>query len=213
MGYLFIDVETYIGEKDSNSGLNPFLEESKIILICFNFYNAFILTEKNIIPPTIYKEWDSSEKDILVKFYNFLKNKVKEDPHIKLVGFNNIKFDLPYLFARLLYYKIDSPEELHKNLFQLPHHIDLGQISMITSQRMTKKKEFYNVNHNEVNKFFELKQKVNSGKKLSEYYKNKKFDKIIDYAKEEFNFEMLYILLRRFVHIKKTMEKVPNLKK
>lgn len=213
MGYFFIDIETYVDKVNKDTGLNPYHPKSKVIAISFNFYNAFILTEKNIISPTVYKEWESSEEEILSKFYNFLKKKVETDPHIKLVGFNHIKFDLPYLFARLLYHKIDSPKNLHKNLFQTPHHIDLEQISMITSQRMYKKKEFYNVNHNEVNKFFEIPLKSESAVKLSEYYRNGEFDKIEKYMKEEFNFEMIYILLRRFIHAKKNMEKIPNLKK
>ena len=212
MGYFFVDIETYIDEKNNDTGLNPYYPESKVIVISFNFYNSFILTEKNIIPPTIYKEWESSEKEILSKFYNFLKNKVESDPHIKLVGFNHIKFDLPYLFARLLHHKIDTPENLHKIIFQTPHHIDLSQIGMITSQRMFNKKEFYNVNHNECCRFFELPEKSESGIKVSEYYNNHEFDKIEKYVIGEFILEHLYILLRRFIHAKKTMEKIEGLK-
>ena len=213
MGYLFLDIETYIDKENEDTGLNPYYPNSKVISIAFNYYNSFILTEKDIIPPTTHKEWKSNEKEILVKFYNFIKDKVKSDKHIKLVGFNHIKFDLPYLFSRLVYHNVDTPSEIHKVLFQLPHHIDLAQISMITSQRMNKKKEFYNVNHNDINKFFDLKLKEENAKKLSEYYRNGKFELIEDYITQEFNFEIIYILLRRFVHAKKTMEKIADIKK
>ena len=206
MAYLFLDIETYIDKETPETGLNPYFLNSKIIAIVFNYYNAFVLTEKNIIPPTIYKEWDSSEKEILKKFYDFAKRKVETDPHIKFVGFNLIKFDLPYLFARLKYYEIDKEENIHKILFQKPHHIDLGQVSMITSSRMKKRKEFYNVGRREINKFFNIPIKTEDGRKLSEYYRNKQFKKIIDYIKKESKFELLYINLRRQIHAKKTMD-------
>lgn len=204
--YLFVDIETYIDKQNPETGLNPYLPNSKIITIAFNYYDAFVLTERNIIPPTIYREWESSEKEILEKFYNFVKRKVEISPHIKIVGFNHIKFDLPYLFARLAHYEVDEKENIHKILFQSPHHIDLGQVSMITSSRMKKRKEFYNVGQREVNKFFNIPIKTEDGKKLSEYYCNKQFKKIIDYIKKEFKFELLYINLRRHIHIKKTMD-------
>lgn len=204
--YLFIDIETYIDKQNPETGLNPYYFNSKIITIAFNYYDAFVLTEKNIIPPTIYKEWESSEKEIVEKFYNFVKKKVEISPHIKIVGFNHIKFDLPYLFARLAYYEIDKKENIHKIFFQLPHYIDLGQISMITSSRMKQRKEFYNVSQKEVNKFFNLPIKAEGREKLSEYYRNKQFEKIIEYIKEEFRVEQIYINLRRHIHNKKTMD-------
>lgn len=209
--YFFIDIETYIDKQNPETGLNPYYPNSKIIAIAFNYYDAFVLTEKNIIPPTIYKEWESSEKEILERFYNFIKRKVETSPHIKIVGFNHIKFDLPYLFARLTYYEIDKKENIHKILFQLPHHIDLGQASMIISSRMKKRKEFYNVSQVEVKKFFNMPIQAKGRDKLSDYYRNKQFEKIIEYIKEEFQSELIYINLRRHIHNKRTMD--PSSKK
>ncbi len=207
MGYLFLDIETFVDEINKKSGLSPFFSESKIISIAFNYYNQFILTDKNIIPPTILKEWESSEEEIIKKFYNFIKNKVQSDPHIKLVGFNLIKFDLPYLLFRIVHYKIDEPKNIYEILFTRPHHIDLAQIGMTTSQRMKIRKEFYNVNQKEINKFFGLPVKEGSGVMLSSYYRNGEYDKITNYIKQEFQFEKLYVLLRRHLHSKRTMEK------
>jgi len=207
MGYFFLDIETYIDPEDELSGLNPYKSNSKVIAIAYNYYPDFILTENKIMPPTILKEWESDEKNILKEFYQFLQKKVEEDEHIKLVGFNHIKFDIPYLSARIDTHQIDGKQNIHNTLYVKPHHIDLGQLAMTSSQRMKFKKEFYNVSIIEVCNFFGIPPKKESAKKVSEYYQQAEYQKILDYIDSEFNFEKLYISLRRHFHSKRTMEK------
>lgn len=204
MGYLFFDIETYVDPKEKTSGLNPYKESSKILAVAYNYYNAFILVEKNIMPPTILKEWEIGEKELLSTFYNSWADILERDKHLKIVGFNQIKFDIPYLFARMQINSIKSVEELFDILYRRPHYIDLGQVSMVVSGRMAEKKEFYNVNQEEANKFFDIPFKKSKGTIVSECYLAKDYDGIIDYIKEEFTFEKLYINLRRHIHKKGT---------
>jgi len=205
MGYLFIDIETFIDKELPESGLNPYLKTSKILSIAYNYYDEFHLTEKKIKNPTILKEWESSEKDILIKFYRFLKMKVEDDNFIKIVGFNQLKFDMSYLFARLIMNKIAEPEETYKMLYQRPHCIDLGQISQILSKN--KYKEIFNVNQATANRFFGIPVRKGKGTDYTIYYVNKEYNKYIKAVYDEFVFELLYIHLRRHIYKKKTMVK------
>ena len=205
MGYFFIDTETYIDKEIPESGLNPYISSSKVICIAYNYYDEFHLSEKHIKKPTILKEWETSEADILGKIYTFLKLKIDADKHLKIIGFNNLKFDMTYLFGRLVVNKIASPQEIYDIFYRKPHYIDLGQLSQIISNN--KFKEILNISQKDAIKFFDLPAKKGSGKDITNFYKNKEFDKIIDYINEEFSFELLYINLRRHIYQKRTMEK------
>jgi hypothetical protein len=205
MGYFFLDVETFIDKENKSSGLNPYTSESKILAIAYNYYNEFKMNEKFIRPPTILKEWEEGEKEILNKFYNFIKIKLPDDKHFKFIGFNCIKFDLTYLLGRLEHHKIDSKEDIYENLFRLPHVIDLGQLAQIISNNRFK--EIMNINQKEANKFFDIPVKKGSGKDVTIYYNNKEYEKILDYIKEEFTFETLYLKLKRHMFNKKNNEK------
>lgn len=205
MGYFFIDIETYIDAENPQTGLNPFLKSSKVISISYNYYNEFHLSEKHIKEPTILKGWESSELEILKKIYTFLKLKTADDKHIKIIGFNHLKFDMSYLFGRMIVNKIAEPEEVYSIFYVKPHYIDLGQLSQIISNN--KFKEILNISQKQANKFFNLPVKKASGKDVTKFYLNKEYDKIVEYIKEEFYFELLYINLRRHIYKKKTMVK------
>ena len=85
MGYFFFDIETFIDDDNTSSGLNPYTNKSKVLSIAFNYYNEFKINEKFIRTPTILKEWEDGEKEILHKFYNFIKIKIPDDPHFKFI--------------------------------------------------------------------------------------------------------------------------------
>jgi hypothetical protein len=205
MGYFFIDIETFIDPEQPESGLNPYLKNSKILSVAYNYYDEFHLGEKHITPPTILKEWELSEVAVLNKIYTFLKLKIEKDKNIKLMGFNNLKFDMTYLFGRLIQNKIASPEEIYDVFYRKPHYIDLGQLSQIISNHRFK--DILNIGQKQANGFFGLPEKNGSGKDVTKFYLKKEYDKIEQYIKEEFTFELLYIRLRRHIYSKKTMVK------
>ena len=73
MGYLFLDIETYVSPDDDASGLNPFRPASKVLSIAYNYYDGFKVKESEIRKPTILKEWEDGEKKILTKLWDFLR--------------------------------------------------------------------------------------------------------------------------------------------
>jgi len=198
MGYLFFDIETNVGINEPESGLNPYKEESKVLSIAYNYYSEFKLSEKILKKPTILKSWESDEKFILEEFYNFLKIKNESDQHLKLIGFNHIKFDIPYLIGRLNINNISTKNEVFDTLYRVPHFIDLAQLSQIVNRN--KFKEILNINQLSANRFFGIPLKKVSGKKVTEYFRNKEYDKIIEYIYSEFTFELLYLKLKKYIY-------------
>jgi len=191
MGHLFLDIETYASKDNGETSLNPYEKGAKAILIAYNYYTGFKPPGKEEIrPPIFLKEWESSEKDILQKFYSFLSATFKKDPHLKITGFNILKFDLPYLFGRMKLNGIATERELHDLLFR-PFGIDLFQVSALLSEKTRKYEQLWGISHKDASKFFGLQEKEGNGLDCSGYYDKKEFDRITKYCTEEFNFEQL----------------------
>ena len=191
MGHLFLDIETYISKGDGNSALNPYKDDSKVLVISFSYYGGFKPPAKaQVREPVFLKEWESSEKEILAAFYNFLKKTMKTDPYLKICGFNILKFDIPYLFGRMNSQNIAGKEELYDLLFR-PFGIDLMQLSAIISEKTKKHGQLWGANHKETSAFFKLQVKEGTGADVSAFYDKKEFGKIMKYCQEEFNLEQM----------------------
>lgn len=204
MGYLFLDIESFVDPKDERSGLNPYHKESKILVISYNYYGShnYPLSQQ-IKKPTFLFEWEEgSEKKLLQKFFSELKTIFKKDPMLKVVGFNHLAYDLSYLFARMSHHKIDSDKELFDFLFSLPRHIDLAQLGMALSEKTKKDQDFRCISQKVINSYFDIPIKEETGKDVSKHYLNKNFEKIKKYCEEEFTFEMLYAsILEYFLRV------------
>ncbi len=191
MGYFFLDIETYSDRNNPDSSLNPYYPESKVIVISYNYYSSFKHPIKEEIKtPTFLKEWESSEKMILSDFYKILKRIQKKDNYLKIIGFNILSFDLPYLFGRMKILEIADESELYKLLFR-SRGIDIYQLSSIISEKTIEYKTLIGISHKKVTKFFNMQTKEGSGLECSRWYDDKQYDKIIKYCTEEFNFEQL----------------------
>ncbi len=191
MGHLFLDIETYASKDNGETSLNPYEKGAKVILIAYNYYTGFKPPAKNEIrPPIFLKEWESNEKEILQKFHTFLAATFKKDPHLKITGFNILKFDLPYLFGRMKLNEIATERELHDLLFRL-FGIDLFQVSALLTEKTRKYEQLWGISHKDASKFFGLQVKEGNGLDCSGFYDKKEYDKIIKYCTEEFNFEQL----------------------
>jgi len=203
MGYLFFDIESYVCTHNRNSGFNPYEKESKVIVIAYNYYPGFNAPKRNQLKKPIFlKEWERSEKDTLEEFYGFVKDRVdkemvvnsqgKEMTRLKMVGFNILKYDVPYLFGRMEQLNIAPKRELFYYLFVMPYAIDLYYMTPMVSQKTREYKQLWGIGQKEVNKFFGLQIKEGRGDELSRFYDAKDYDKILKYCTEEFTFEQLY---------------------
>jgi hypothetical protein len=133
----------------------------------------------------------------------FLKKVSAEDSFLKIVGFNHLAYDLPFLFARMSMNKIAPEVELFDLLFTAPRHIDLSQLAMAISEDTKRDEDFRCISQKRINAYFDIPVKQDSGKDVSEFYYKKRFDLIERYCTEEFTFELLYqSILDYFIYVK-----------
>ena len=191
MGHLFLDIETYSSAANPVSSLNPHEPESKVIAIQYSYYDSFRPpTKAEIHAPTFLNEWESSEKEILTKFYLLLKSLATADKYLKISGYNILKFDLPYLNGRIVALGIASPKDAHDALFR-PFGIDLYQVSAILPGKTRKYQQLWGISQKDANKFFGIQVKEGSGADCSRFYDAREYDKILRYCQQEFTFEQL----------------------
>lgn len=203
MGFLFLDIESFVDPEDQNSGLNPFHPKSKVLVIAYNYYShPSAPTEEQVKEATLLFEWEiGSEKKLLEEFWGVLKKIHEKDDLLKIVGFNHIVYDLNYLFNRMTHHKIAPQKELFNLLYTLPRHIDLAQLGMAVSKATKRDADFRTISQKAVNSYYSIPIKEASGKDVSEFYSKKEYEKIKKYCKEEFTFELLYqSLLQTFLH-------------
>jgi DNA polymerase elongation subunit (family B) len=208
MGFLFLDIESYVDPEDCLSGLNPFHDKSKVIVISYNYYHSSSAPRpEEIKPPVLLFEWElGSEKKLLEKFYGVLKDIEKKEfnsgeTFLKIVGFNHLAYDLNYLFARMSHHKIAPEKELFSLLLTNPRHIDLAQVGMAVSKATKRDEDFRTISQKAINSYYNIPIKEACGKDVSIFYAKKEYDKIKKYCCEEFTFELLYqSLLQTFLH-------------
>jgi len=207
MGHLFLDIETYSAEQNEESSLNPYMPESKVLLIAYNYYGGFRPPVKSEIrPPTFLKEWEGDEREMLIKFLALLRDLQRKDPFLKIHGFNILKFDLPYLFGRMKVHGLAPERELHDMLFT-PFGIDMMQLSSVISDGTRNREQLWGISQTDANRFFHIQLKEGTGKDCSRFYDAREYDRIIDYCTQEFTFEQLlnsfYLYVRTLMAEKK----------
>ena len=197
MGFLFLDIETFVDKENEISSFIPFEKESKVLVISYNYYEKEFRMEKGKLKEaTFLKEWKLGEKELLDTFFKKLKGWVRKDKWFKIVGFNISKFDIPYLYGRMKVHEIAPESELFDVLFHKPCHVDLAQISMSCSENSKKYNEFFASNQKDMNRIFGIPIKEGTGKDVSEFYRKKQYEKIMEYVMSEFTFEQRYICLK-----------------
>ena len=166
MGYLFLDIESFVDPADERSGLNPHHTASKVIGIAYNYYaQAQYPLASQIKKPTFVFEWEcGSEKQLLAQFLIELEAIYAKDPLLKIIGFNHLAYDLPYLFARMRAHSLAPDTVLFDYLFSLPRHVDLAQLGMAVSEKTKRDADFRCISQKTINAIFDSPIKEENGK-------------------------------------------------
>lgn len=190
MGHLFLDIETYVSRNNLDSANNPYHPESKILAIAYNYYDTFRPPVKSEIKePQLLKEWESGEKQMLTDFVVLLRKLLEKDPYMKIHGFNILKFDLPYLFGRMMLHGVADERELHMMLYR--HGTDMMHLAGMLSEETRAKEQLWGIDQNDVNRFFGLQSVEGIGLECSLHYDHKEFERLAERITKEFNFEQL----------------------
>ena len=160
----YLDIETYSPEKEPRF-------EDRVILIGLKI-------KKDVM---LLKEWESSEKNILSQFYNFLKDRVEKET-VTLIGWNLVRFDIPFLTYRIWKRNIDSLVNIFE-VFRKTYWRDLRQCLLPFNEY-----RFRGLSEDEIAKKFGIKPPTYSNKEISYFYKNRMFGKIEEHIISEFKF-------------------------
>lgn len=204
MGHLFLDIETYVSEGNSESGSNPYVPESKILVIAYTYYDTKKPPAKRgIKAPTLLKEWDLGEKKMLSNFFDFLKGIQSTDKALNIHGFNILRFDLPYLLGRMKAHNIAPEEEIHSLLFT-PNVNDMMHLGRLISDDSRKKEQLWGISQANANDFFGIQTREGIEGDCSRLYDAGNYDKITDQCSRGFTFEQL--LNAFYLHAKNMMD-------
>ena len=156
MGNFYFSIET--------TGLNP--EEDKILAIQFQELDR--TTGGPIGELQIFKEWESSEKEILKQF--FKKSKILEDYPFNFVPVGyNLGFERKFIKQRAFLHQLPGMDLLDKPF------IDLRALGILMNQGEFKGSGLDNLTG---------KEKI-EGRQIPVWYNNGEFNKIIGYIKEK----------------------------
>lgn len=164
----YLDIETYSPSKE------PMLND-KIILI---YYKEKLDGASNIL----YKEWNESEKTILQKFYEMLRGKIKVEKTMTLIGWNIVRFDIPFLTYRLFFHKIDNLDNILES-FRRAYWRDLRQCLLPFN-----KYSFKGLSEEETAKKFKIEPPKYSNKEIKIFYEKREYEKIEEHAISEMRF-------------------------
>jgi len=149
---VFFDIET--------TGLIPF--ESKITTIQVRTNGK----------TTIWKEWELGENGIIEEFYNFLNGLFRKKT--KVVGYNILRFDIPFINERLHKLEIKNGAEIYKMLNRNIGYIDMYQFLGDNWGR------FRDWKTGLTGKSYDV-----TNAEMKDAYEKKDYDKIIDYVEDE----------------------------
>jgi predicted PolB exonuclease-like 3'-5' exonuclease len=134
-----------------------------------------------------------NEFDILFNFWNMTR---KRNPGFHTIGFNTISFDIPFIFRRSLYNKIQVPVQMTLRRYSYTPHFDILQTICDWDSRKFKSLDFY------AEAFGFTNRKSAHGSDVYELYMGGKFDVISEYVIQDCRVEHeFYNLLRDYYPI------------
>ena len=160
-------------------GLSPF--EGKVILITYQIDDGDTVR---------LKEWESNESQVLERFYQVIVKLQRgiTDDRLKIIGHNILGFDIPFLYNRILFYKLESDKKwLYHWLLKKPDTIDFLQLHLPLNNFSRR-----GLKHDVLAYAYNLPIKETVGSDEILHYYNKEYEKIIGYSEREFVYPEMY---------------------
>lgn len=135
-------------------------------------------------------EWESDERTILAEFYGVL-SRFQRIRGFRIIGHNLTRFDLPFLYARMLRHSIDGEREVYRRLVEgvvvcdtLQMHLPLNDYDMA------------GLRHDTLMHAYGLPVKGTSGGDEVRHYFGGEYEKILEYSEREFLYAELFARMR-----------------
>ena len=164
--------------KFERGGLTPF--DGKVILITYKINDAH--THR-------LKEWEESEETILKKLFDLLADLQKGygKDRLKIIGHNNLGFDLFFLYNRMRLYAINEERWLYQRIINKPEVVDFLQVHLPLNDYNIK-----GLKHDVLAHAYGFPTKETVGSEETLHYYQKEYHKIIEYSEREFIYPELY---------------------
>jgi len=164
--------------KFERGGLTPF--QGKVILITYQINNGHVFR---------LKEWESSEYDILKKFYNLVVDlqRGQGEDRLRIIGHNILGFDLFFLYNRMRIHNIEDEKWLYQWIMNKPEVIDFLQLHLPLNELQTK-----GLKHDVLANAYGFPVKETLGSGEIPHYFSEEYDKIVEYSEREFIYPQLY---------------------
>ena len=156
--------------------------DGKVILI------AYRLGEHG--PVRRLAEWESDEKTILAEFYGVL-SKFQRIRGFRIIGHNLTRFDLPFLYARMLHHNIDGGREIYRRLVEGVVVCDTLQMHLPLNGY-----DIAGLRHDTLMHAYGLPVKGTSGGDEIRHYFDGEYEKILEYSEREFLYAELFARMR-----------------
>ena len=156
--------------------------DGKVILI------AYQLGEHG--PVRRLAEWESDERTILAEFYGVL-SKFQRIRGFRIIGHNLTRFDLPFLYARMLHHNIDGGREVYRRLVEGVVVCDTLQMHLPLNGF-----DISGLRHDTLMHAYGLPVKETSGGDEIRHYFDGEYGKILEYSEREFLYAELFARMK-----------------
>ncbi len=135
-------------------------------------------------------EWESDEKTILAEFYGML-SKFQRIRGFRIIGHNLTRFDLPFLYARMLHHNIDGEREVYRRLVEGVVVCDTLQMHLPLNDY-----DIAGLRHDTLMHAYGLPVKGTSGGDEIRHYFDGEYERILEYSEREFLYAELFARMR-----------------
>ncbi|MCE2497822.1 MAG: hypothetical protein J4F28_02285 [Nitrosopumilaceae archaeon] len=156
--------------------------DGKVILI------AYQLGEHG--PVRRLAEWESDERTILTEFYGVL-SRFQRIRGFRIIGHNLTRFDLPFLYTRMLRHNIDGEREIYRRLVEGVVVCDTLQMHLPLNDY-----DIAGLRHDTLMYAHGLPVKETSGGDEIQHYFDGEYGKILEYSKREFLYAELFARMK-----------------
>lgn len=135
-------------------------------------------------------EWESDEKTILAEFYGVL-SRFQRFRGFRIIGHNLTRFDLPFLYARMLHHSIDDKREIYRRLVEGVVVCDTLQMHLPLNGY-----DIAGLRHDTLMHAYGLPVKETSGGDETRHYFDGEYGRILEYSGREFRYAELFARMR-----------------
>jgi hypothetical protein len=187
---IYLDIETYRPVKEES-----FTNEKIVVIGVIEDWTPYRSSSSNIwdsssVKTLFFKEWElGSEKNVLASFYGYLRNLINrwnnnEINFINVVGFNILRYDIPFLIQKGVEYGVGSLEELNA-LWHNTFTIDYFQVFLPVNKMRFKGLGLRLLAELAKKKGLNVPEPHGTGEDVKEWYESKDYDNIIKHLESD----------------------------